>query len=284
MDNASQTRPPVVILARPQMGENIGATARAMMNCGLSDLRLVAPRDGWPNTTALPMAAGGKSIIETAQVFDTVAAATADISFLAATSARRRDLAIRSLDPRAAAEMIIAHTPTPPDNLHDKPAYIVQEDDNQAALLFGPEASGLDNDEVVLADILVTASLNPAYPSLNLAQGVLLMAWEWRMAVLYAAGQSADVPSAHVSGTNVSSTDVSGDASHQPKCASVAERDYFYNRLEMALDEGGFFTAPDMVKAVKRNIRALFNRAAPSKQEISTLHGILQALTRTRKS
>ena len=267
MDNARQTRPPVVILARPQMGENIGAAARAMMNCGLSDLRLVAPRDGWPNAAALPMAAGGKPIIETAQVFDTVAAATADISFLAATSARRRDLAIRSLDPRGAAELIVAHTSAAPDDLHDE--------HNRAALLFGPEASGLDNDEVVLADILVTASLNPAYPSLNLAQGVLLMAWEWRMAVLYAAGQNAEVP---------------GDVAHRPERASVtgrasvAERDYFYKRLEMALDEGGFFTAPDMVVTVKRNIRALFNRAAPSKQEISTLHGILQALTRNRKT
>ena len=265
MDNARQTRPPVVILARPQMGENIGAAARAMMNCGLSDLRLVAPRDGWPNAAALPMAAGGKPIIETAQVFDTVAAATADISFLAATSARRRDLAIRSLDPRGAAEMIVAHTAAAPDN----PPNNSPDEQNRAALLFGPEASGLDNDEVVLADILVTASLNPAYPSLNLAQGVLLMAWEWRMAVLYAAGQSADVP---------------GDATHRAGRASVAERDYFYKRLEMALDEGGFFTAPDMVATVKRNIRALFNRAAPSKQEISTLHGILQALTRNRKT
>jgi tRNA/rRNA methyltransferase len=267
MGNASQTRPPVVILARPQMGENIGAAARAMMNCGLSDLRLVAPRDGWPNAAVLPMAAGGKPIIETAQVFDTVAAATADISFLVATSARRRDLAIRSLDPRGAAELIVAHTSDAPEDLHDE--------HNRAALLFGPEASGLDNDEVVLADILVTASLNPAYPSLNLAQGVLLMAWEWRMAVLHAAGQSAEVP---------------GDAVHRPERvsitgrASVAERDYFYRRLEMALDEGGFFTAPDMVATVKRNIRALFNRAAPSKQDISTLHGILQVLTRNRKT
>ena len=267
MDNARQTRPPVVILARPQMGENIGAAARAMMNCGLSDLRLVAPRDGWPNAAALPMAAGGKAITETAQVFDTVAAATADISFLAATSARRRDLAIRSLDPRGAAELIVAHTSAAPDDLHDE--------HNRAALMFGPEASGLGNDEVVLADILVTASLNTAYPSLNLAQGVLLMAWEWRMAVLYAVRQSAEVP---------------GDAAHRSERASitgrasVAERDYFYRRLEMALDEGGFFTAPGMVATVKRNIRALFNRAAPSKQEISTLHGILQALTRNRKT
>ena len=176
-----------------------------MMNCGLSDLRLVAPRDGWPNAAALPMAAGGKAIIETAQVFDTVAAATADISFLAATSARRRDLAIRSLDPRGAAEMIVAHTAAAPDN----PPNNSPDEQNRAALLFGPEASGLDNDEVVLADILVTASLNPAYPSLNLAQGVLLMAWEWRMAVLYAVGQNAEVP---------------GDVAHRPERASVTGR------------------------------------------------------------
>ena len=135
MDNACQTQPPVVILVRPQMGENIGAAARAMMNCGLSDLRLVAPRDGWPNAAALPMAAGGKPIIETAQVFDTVAAATADISFLAATSARRRDLAIRSLDPRGAAEMIVAHMAAAPDNPPDNSP----DEQNRAALLFGPK-------------------------------------------------------------------------------------------------------------------------------------------------
>ena len=101
---------PAIILTNPQMGENIGAAARAMMNCGLSDLRLVAPRDGWPNASALPLAAGGKTIIENARVFGSVAAATSDISFLAATSARRRDLAIRSCDPRGAAEMIVEHT------------------------------------------------------------------------------------------------------------------------------------------------------------------------------
>ena len=262
MDNEIQIHPPVVILARPQMGENIGATARAMMNCGLPNLRLVTPRDGWPNAKALPMAAGGKSIIENARVFDTVAAAASDISFLAATSARCRDLAIRSYDPRGAAEMIVAHT-----NLSGGKTSKV--DENRAAILFGPEASGLDNDEVVLADILVTASLNPDYPSLNLAQGVLLMAWEWRMATLAAANQRQDKLV---------------EALTLDDRASVAERDYFYNRLETALDAGGFFTAPDMVTTVKRNIRALFTRAGPSKQEINTLHGILQALTSQRKS
>ena len=262
MDNEIEIHPPVVILTRPQMGENIGATARAMMNCGLSNLRLVAPRDGWPNAAALPMAAGGKSIIENARVFDTLAAATSDISFLAATSARRRDLAIRSCDPRGAAEMIVAHT-----NLSGGKVNAV--DKTLTAMLFGPEASGLDNDEVVLADILVKASLNSDYPSLNLAQGVLVMAWEWRMAALAAAGQNQ--------------AQIVKPVSLDDR-ATVAERDYFYNRLETALNDGGFFIAPDMMATVKRNIRALFTRASPSKQEISTLHGILQALTSKRKS
>ena len=242
MDKEIQIHPPVVILARPQMGKNIGAAARAMINCGLSDLRLVAPRDGWPNAEALPMAAGGKSIIENAVVFDTVAAATSDISFLAATSARRRDLAIRSCDPRDAAEMIVAH-------INQSSGKTSKVDENRAAILFGPEASGLDNDEVVLADILVTAPLNPDYASLNLAQGVLLMAWECHMATLVAAGQSQKKMVEPVT---------------LDDRASVAERDYFYNRLEKALDAGGFFTAPDMVTTVKRNNRALFTRAGPS--------------------
>ncbi len=262
MDDEVQIHPPVVIIARPQMGENIGAAARAMMNCGLSDLRLVAPRDGWPNDAALPMAAGGKSIIENARVFDTVAAATSDISFLAATSARRRDLTIRLCDPRGAAEMIVGHK----NPARGKASAV---DGNCTAILFGPEASGLDNDEVVLADILVKASLNPDYPSLNLAQGVLVMAWEWRMAALAAAGQRQ---------TKMVEPVTLDDR------ASVTERDYFCTRLEMALDAGGFFTAPDMMATVKRNVRTLFTRAGPSKKEISTLHGILQALTSKRKS
>ncbi|MGB2411993.1 MAG: RNA methyltransferase, partial [Candidatus Puniceispirillaceae bacterium] len=127
--------PPIVILARPQMAENIGATARAMMNCGLSDLRLVAPRDGWPNPAAVPMAAGGAQIIENATLYDDIAAAAHDVSFIAAASARRRDMPMREIDPRAAAGEILAHQ-------------------GKAALLFGPEASGLDNDEVVQADVL----------------------------------------------------------------------------------------------------------------------------------
>lgn len=239
---------PVVILARPQMAENIGATARAMMNCGLYDLRIVNPRDGWPNPVALPMAAGGKSIIETAQVFDTLADAAYDISFMAAATARQRDMPIRASEPRAIGDELVQKAKK-----------------GRVALLFGPEASGLDNNEVVLADVAVSAPLNPDYPSLNLAQAVLLLAWEWRVAAL------ADLDS-------VSKSDNSDD-----DAASIKERDYFFQRLEATLDDSGFFSSAEMAPAVKRNIRALINRAAPSRQEISTLHGIIQALTSKRR-
>ncbi|MEL0025407.1 MAG: RNA methyltransferase [Alphaproteobacteria bacterium] len=240
-------QPPVVILARPQMAENIGSAARAMMNCGLSDLRLVNPRDGWPNEAALPMAAGGAEIIKNAQLFDSVAAAAHDVSLVLAASARRRDMPIRDADPRTASSLVIEHQ-------------------GKAALLFGPEASGLDNDEVAQADILVTAALNPDYPSLNLAQAVLLLAWEWRVAMLAVDKQGVTATPAG------------------PQPSAIAERDYFFQRLEQALDDGGFFTSEEMAPTVKRNIRAMFNRAAPTSQEISTLHGVIQALTKQRKT
>ena len=255
---------PIVILARPQMGENIGAAARAMMNCGLADLRLVNPRDGWPNPLAVPMAAGGSKIIENATVFETLVDATHDVSFMAAASARRRDLPIKSANPRVVASMLLAHA-------RDASALGTGADTGlRTAFLFGPEASGLNNDEVVLADVLVTAALNPAYPSLNLAQAVLLMAWEWRMA-------------AHLVDTSEPGLIPPQPNMPDGQRASIQERDFFFQRLETALDYGGFFTSPDMAASVKRNIRALFSRAMPSVQEISTLHGIIQALTRQRK-
>ncbi|MGB2318694.1 MAG: RNA methyltransferase [Candidatus Puniceispirillum sp.] len=243
---------PVVILARPQMAENIGATARAMMNCGLRDLRIVNPRDGWPNPVALPMAAGGKSIIETAQVFETLADAAHDISFMVAATARQRDMPIHASDPRAIVDELVQKSRK-----------------GRVALLFGPEASGLDNNEVVLADVAVSAALNPEYPSLNLAQAVLLLAWEWRVAALSDLGDRSELHSQPQS--------VDDDV------ASIKDRDYFFQRLENALDESGFFTSAEMAPAVKRNIRALINRAAPSRQEINTLHGIIQALTSQRR-
>ncbi|MEC8643381.1 MAG: TrmH family RNA methyltransferase [Pseudomonadota bacterium] len=240
--------PPVVILVRPQLGENIGAAARAMMNCGLTDMRLVASRDDWPNPAALPMAAGGAPIIEAATVHDSVAEAAHDLTFLAALSARRRDMPVRTSDPRGVTADRLRHG-------------------GKAGLMFGPEASGLDNEDVVRADCLVTADLNPDYPSLNLAQAVLLMAWEWRSAATGAAQAEGRPAIAEVAADDM---------------ATILERDRFHERLEAELDSGGFFISPEMAPAVKRNLRALFGRARPTSQEISTLHGVIQALTKTR--
>ena len=255
---------PIVILARPQLGENIGAAARAMMNCELFNLRLVDPRDGWPNPAAMSMAAGGSEIIEKAIVFDNLADATHDVSFMIAATARRRDLPMKSATPRVAASMLWAHAS------NSSLSSVGGQTSLRTAMLFGPEASGLKNDEVLLADVLVTAPLNPAYPSLNLAQAVFLMAWEWRMAA-YLLGKEDPTPVA-----------LQPNMPDGPY-ASIQERDFFFERLENALDDGGFFTEPDMTAAVKRNIRAFFTRAMPSSREISTLHGVIQALTRQRK-
>ena len=247
------TPPPVIILVRPQLGENIGAAARAMMNCGLTDLRLVAPRDGWPNKAALPMAAGGASIIEAATVHDSVAEAAHDLTFLAALSARRRDMPVHTSDPRGVTADLLRHG-------------------GKAGLMFGPEASGLDNEDVVRADCLVTADLNPDYPSLNLAQAVLLMAWEWRAAAI----ANANGHAGSGTGRRAEADEAADDM------ATILERDRFHERLEAELDSGGFFISPEMAPAVKRNLRALFGRARPTSQEISTLHGVIQALTKKR--
>ena len=251
------TPPPVIILVRPQLGENIGAAARAMMNCGLTDLRLVAPRDGWPNKAALPMAAGGASIIGAATIHASIAEAAHDLTFLAALSARCRDMPVHTSDPRGVTADLLRHG-------------------GKAGLMFGPEASGLDNEDVVRADCLVTADLNPDYPSLNLAQAVLLMAWEWRAAANAAAIANAN---GHAGSGTVRRAEADEAADDM---ATILERDRFHERLEAELDSGGFFISPEMAPAVKRNLRALFGRARPTSQEISTLHGVIQALTKKR--
>jgi tRNA/rRNA methyltransferase len=227
------------------------------MNCGLTDLRLVAPRDGWPNKAALPMAAGGASIIEAATVHDSVAEAAHDLTFLAALSARRRDMPVHTSDPRGVTADLLRHG-------------------GKAGLMFGPEASGLDNEDVVRADCLVTADLNPDYPSLNLAQAVLLMAWEWRAAANAAAIANANGHAGSGTGRRAEADEAADDM------ATILERDRFHERLEAELDSGGFFISLEMAPAVKRNLRALFGRARPTSQEISTLHGVIQALTKKR--
>jgi len=245
---------PIVILARPQMGENIGAAARAMKNCGLVSLRLVSPRDGWPNPAAEPMATNAIDILDTAEVYDSLSDALHDITFMVATSARPRDMEKPVYTPRQAMSELMqrqtAHSPA----------------QGRAALLFGAERSGLDNDELMLADCVAQAPLNPGAMSLNLAQAVLLMAWEWRMAALDDAQLIADTP----------------DGVSAP--ADLKSRTYFMSRLENQLEQQGFFTSPEMAPVVKRNLTCLFTRAAPTEQELKTLHGILTLFDRNSSS
>ena len=226
-----------------------------MMNCGLCDLRLVAPRDGWPNPAAVPIAASGASIIENARVFSTLAEAAHDLGFLVALSARRRDMNIRASSPRAAVGTLLDHGAG-------------------AGLVFGPEASGLDNDEVARADCLVTADLNPEFPSLNLAQAVFMMAWEWRVAATDTGGADKAGKPGKAGGADPTA----GDS----ELATTLERERFYERLDSELDAGGFFASRNMAPAVKRNIRVMFQRAELTSQDVSTLHGVIQALTSRR--
>ena len=234
---------PIIILLRPQLGENIGASARAMKNCGVSELRLVAPRDGWPNPAAAPMASSATDILDNATVYPDLASAMHDVVLAFATTARMRDLVKPVINPREAAQKTVS---------------MPQSEGNRIAFMFGAERSGMDNDEAVMADYIVSAALNPEFSSLNLAQAVLMMAWEWRMAAL--------------DQQNAPETD------DWPALATIEERDFFFRRFEAMLDEKGFFATPEMAPIVKRNLRSFFTRATPTKQEMRTWQGILTKL------
>jgi tRNA/rRNA methyltransferase len=236
---------PAVVLANPQMGENIGASARAMKNCGLNEMHLINPRDGWPNPAAVDMASGGHDILDNASVHENTADALASFTLVAATTARRRGMAKKILTPREAAEMLIAHN----------------RSGGRSALLFGGERSGLDNDDVALADIVITAPLNPVFSSLNLGQAVLLTGWECRMAALEGG-------------------DFKDDELVQ---ASSEKKQFFFRTLEKSLGDGGFFASTDMQPGVMRNIMAMYNRAGLTEQDLKTLHGMLKALKRAGK-
>jgi tRNA/rRNA methyltransferase len=238
--------PPVVVLVRPQLGQNIGMAVRAMANCGLTELRLVAPRDGWPNDDARQAAAGTEGALDAIATFDSLADAVADLHRLYATTVRPRGQVKRVLTPTDAAGEIRG------------------DPDRRAGLLFGPERTGLENDEVALADRIVTAPLNPEAYSLNLSQAVLLMAWEWWRPA--AAPQAGATP----------------PSSAAAKPSTKAELEGFLGRLERALDASDFFTEPQRRPTTWRNIRNIFTRHDLTRGEVDTLHGILSALRAER--
>ncbi len=238
---------PVVILVRPQLGENIGAVARAMMNTGLSELRLVAPRDGWPNPAAWPMASGAEVLLEEAALHENLEVAVGDLNRLYATTARDRDLVKWIATPRQAAADIRAATAR----------------GGRVGLLFGAERTGLTSDELAMADTLVTVPLNPDHASLNLAQAVLILGYEW-----WQAAEAGPALHLHHGGS-------------EP--APLSQLTDFMTRLEHALEEEGFFRTPQQKPHMVRNLQSFFARGRPTEQEIRTLHGVVSALRGLRR-
>jgi TrmH family RNA methyltransferase len=238
---ADETAPPVIILVRPQLGENIGKAARAMLNFGLAEMRLVSPRDGWPNPSAGPAASGADIVLQNAKVYDSVAAATADCAQVFATTVRKRGITKPVVTPEQAAAEI-----------HTAPG--------RSAILFGPERSGLETDDVAVARTIITVPINPEFGSLNLAQAVILVAYEWSK------GLSVERGLAQPSINPI-----------MPP-APQEELDGMIGQLDAMLMGAGFFHLPDKVQTTRRTLRTLLTKPGWSSQEIRTLRGVLSSL------
>ncbi len=239
---------PAIVLDHPQLGENIGFAARAMLNCGLVNLRLVAPREDWPNANAVSAAAGATAVLDAARIFDDLPVATADVTRLYATTARPRDMRKPVLSARAAAEDMVR----------------AMKGGAKVGILFGCERTGLENDDISRADAIIEVPLNPEFSSLNLAQAVLLVGYEWRMAMM--AGE--------VDGEKIGGAPAVG-ASHK-------ELDALFAHLEGELNAVNHFFPPEKAPRMVRNLRSLLLRANLSGQEVRSLRGIVKALAEGR--
>ena len=235
---AAKAPPPAIVLVRPQLGENIGKSARAMLNFGLTDLRLVAPRDGWPNPAAGPAASGADVVLERAQLFDTAQDAIGDCSTVYASTVRRRDLVMPVLSPEDMAREI-ASSAAP------------------SAILFGPERSGLETEEVALAKAIVTVPINPRFASLNLAQAVILLAYEW---------------------SRTSELAVPPDKALEPP-APAGELEGMIAQLEETLEDKGYFHPPSRTQATKNTLRTIFTKTGWSSREVKAVRGVIRALS-----
>ena len=237
---------PVIILVRPQLGENIGKSARAMANFGLIDLRLVDPRDGWPNPMAGPSAAGADEVMAGAQVFDTLDEAVHDLHHVYAATVRHRDMDKAVTSPEGMAEAM----------------HIAATKGEAFGIMFGPERSGLSNEDTLAADCIVTIPINPKFSSLNLAQAVVICAYEW----------------SKKSGTVKAGSYIESD----PK-ASKHELISFFKQLEQELETKEYFRPPARKPAMVETLRNMFQGAGFTSQQIQTLHGVIKSLTWKKK-
>jgi tRNA/rRNA methyltransferase len=234
---SGQAEPPVIVLVRPQLGENIGKAARAMLNFGLTEMRLVAPRDGWPNPAAGPAASGADDVLAGARVFASVAAAVSDCAHVYATTVRKRGVTKPVRNPEQAAREI-------------------QAQPGRSAILFGPERSGLETDDVALARAIVTVPVNPEFGSLNLAQAVILCAYEWSK------GQALAQPTA--------------EALLPP--APQAELEELIAHFERLLEPTRYFFPESRAAATRRTLRTMLTKPGWNHLEVRTMRGVLSAL------
>ncbi|HLZ79064.1 MAG TPA: RNA methyltransferase [Sphingomonas sp.] len=233
--------PPVIVLVRPQLGQNIGKAARAMLNFGLTEMRLVSPRDGWPNPEAGPAASGADIVLEQAQLFESVHDAVADCANVYATTVRKRGVTKPVVTPAEAASEIHAAS-------------------GRSAILFGPERSGLETDDVAIARSILTVPINPEFGSLNLAQAVILVAYEWSKGQALAQPPAVDL---------------------DPP-APQFELDGMIDQLGTMLEGAGYFFPPDRVPATKRTLRTMLTKPGWNSLEVRTLRGVLTALANPR--
>jgi tRNA/rRNA methyltransferase len=239
---------PTIVLVEPQMGENIGAAARAMWNFGLDRMRIVNPRDGWPNPKAQAMSSGAGRVMDAVTVVDTTAEALEDLNFVFATTARNRDLTKEVMTP----ERAMAH------------ARALIGQGQKVGIMFGPERSGLANEDVAHANALISVPVNPAFASLNLAQCVLLLAYEWRR-------QVGEVPAQvmEMAGTNF---------------ATAVEVQKLGERMEEALDARDFFWPENKAESMVLTLRNMLTRLDFTDADVRVFHGILKAMEKPRKN
>ncbi|WP_120078492.1 RNA methyltransferase [Aurantiacibacter odishensis] len=235
----ADTDSPVIVLVRPQLGENIGKAARAMLNFGLTEMRLVSPRDGWPNPSAGPAAAGADIVLEKAQVFETTAEAVADCAYVYATTVRKRGV-------------------TKPVQTPEEAARDIPRQAGRSAILYGPERSGLETEDVALARTIITAPINPEFGSLNLAQAVILMAYELsKYADLVMPTQEDLLPP-----------------------APQEELEGLIAHLERMLEPKGYFLPEARADATRRTLRGVLTKPGWNHLEVRTLRGVLSSLER----
>ena len=235
---------PSVVLVRPQMGENIGAAARGMWNFGLDRMRVVAPRDGWPSQKAVAMASGAGRLLDEAGHFDRVEDALSDAHFVLATTARPRGLTKPVLSPeeamRQAAECI-AHG-------------------ENVSIMFGPERSGLENEDIAQANAIVSVPVNPDFPSLNLAQCVLLLGYEWRRATENIQAETMEMA--------------------KTEWAETGEIKKLSEHFETTLDQAGFFFPEAKAEGMKTNLRNLWSRMPLTRSDVQIFHGMMRQMVR----